>query len=174
MNKHFSMNSVEFAADFILVPVMIVLLLYYNATPFWEMTAYIIFGVFSWTFYEYVMHRWLMHGGGPLTSQHDDHHRHPKALLGNKPWMTIVLSAVLWVSLYEVFGEDFASCYTVGVLWGYLVYCLIHVNIHHGNPAYLHFTFPRLYRHHIGHHRGGRHNFGVSTQLWDIIFRTLR
>lgn len=173
MNKpEYSLNEVEFFADFFLVPVFIMFLMHYNTSSVMEMFAILGAGMISWTLYEYLMHRFLFHRHPWFIDQHDDHHRAPKALVGNKPWMTAAATCVVWGGFYLILGENFASSYTSGVLLGYLIYSGVHVNLHHGDPQTFTRILSHLHRHHSAHHRGGKTNFGVSVDWWDRIFGT--
>lgn len=173
MNRsEYSLNSIEFFADFFLVPVFIMFMMHYNEETLPVMISILLVGILSWTFYEYLMHRFLFHHHPWFVDQHDDHHAKPKALIGNKPWMTAVATAVVWGLIWTIAGVDIASAYTSGLLLGYLIYSGIHVNLHHGDPETFSRTLAKLYRHHAGHHRGGKTNFGVTVDWWDRVFGT--
>ena len=68
-------------------------------------------------------------------------------------------------------GGAFGLGFAVGWAVGYATYELLHWRSHHREPAN---AFTRyLHRRHMAHHRGGLHgNFGVTTPLWDTVFRT--
>jgi sterol desaturase/sphingolipid hydroxylase (fatty acid hydroxylase superfamily) len=168
----FSLNEVEFFADFFMVPVFIMIMMHYNGYSILGMIAVLIIGMGSWTLYEYLMHRFLFHMHPWFMEQHDDHHKKPKAFIGNKPWMTAVATLIIWGVFFLLFGENFSSAYTSGILLGYLIYSGIHVNLHHGDHRTYHRPLARLFRHHAAHHRGGKTNFGVSVDWWDRIFGT--
>jgi len=77
-----------------------------------------------------------------------------------------------------VAGPAFGSAFTAGVMLGYLFYCTIHVSMHHLGARGFGRYGAMMMRLHAGHHRGGQKskvvNFGVSSPLWDIVFRTFR
>lgn len=173
MNRpNYALNTAEFFADFFLVPIFIMFMMHYNNESLPVMIVMLSFGMLSWTLYEYLMHRFLFHCHPWFITQHDDHHAKPKALVGNKPWMTAVATAAVWGVIYVMVGVDIASAYTSGLLLGYLIYSGIHVNLHHGDPKTFSKPLAKLYAHHAGHHRGGKTNFGVSVDWWDRLFRT--
>lgn len=174
MNEHFKLNTLEFLADFFLVPFFIMGMMHYNNSDFITVAMELVFGMFSWTLYEYLLHRFVLHGTGVFARQHHDHHQRPRELIANQPWMTAILTLLTCLVLSLTFGYNFASAYTSGVLWGYLLYSAVHVNMHHGDVSTFSGYFRTLYGHHIGHHRGGRVNYGVTVRLWDRLFRTLR
>ena len=64
----------------------------------------------------------------------------------------------------------FAALLTGAMTMGYVAYGLSHFIMHHRR-----FTTPWLRRwaahHHIHHHHPDK-NFGVTTKLWDVLFRT--
>jgi len=47
----------------------------------------------------------------------------------------------------------------------------MHDRYHH-SPTVDHGILAAMAKHHNGHHRNGRSNFGVSTTLWDHVFGT--
>jgi sterol desaturase/sphingolipid hydroxylase (fatty acid hydroxylase superfamily) len=65
-----------------------------------------------------------------------------------------------------------ASALTFGLLTGYLVYAVVHHATHHWrvDNAWMR----RLKRHHALHHGkpGLPARYGVTSPLWDIVFRT--
>lgn len=168
----FNMNAAEFFADFFMVPIYIICMMHYNDASIVMMIALVLCGVLLWTLFEYFMHRFLFHNTRLFKEQHDDHHRKPKDLVGNAPWMTLIGTIVVWGLLWTLAGADAASSLTSGVLIGYLIYSTIHINLHHGNPKTFHRILAHLHRHHSAHHRGGTTNFGVTVDWWDRIFRT--
>jgi sterol desaturase/sphingolipid hydroxylase (fatty acid hydroxylase superfamily) len=59
----------------------------------------------------------------------------------------------------------------VGFAAGYVAYDMTHYYLHHFHPrsAYI----KRLKRHHMDHHfKDHSRLFGVSSRLWDFVFRT--
>ena len=57
---------------------------------------------------------------------------------------------------------------------GYFAYDLTHYSLHHIDTSKHKGTyFHKLQRYHNQHHFGGEElGFGVSSKLWDVIFRT--
>ena len=70
---------------------------------------------------------------------------------------------------------DLAICITLGSSIGYALYGHLHELIHR-DPGLARHLAPRLYRHHMLHHRtrreGDEHNYGVLTTFWDRLFGT--
>ena len=68
-------------------------------------------------------------------------------------------------------GESSTTSGFAGHVAGYLTYDLCHYYLHHGRPKAK--WLIRLRAHHMNHHHNkeGR-KYGVSTTLWDHVFRT--
>jgi sterol desaturase/sphingolipid hydroxylase (fatty acid hydroxylase superfamily) len=115
-------------------------------------------GVVVWTLGEYVVHRFVLHN--LIQTGHRLHHARPNA----------PVLAVLWqiwgcfALVYFIAGSDFLS----GGLVAYAWHLFVHHSAHHspGNvPA-------PLLKHHSNHHSFASRNYGVSTTVWDRVFRT--
>jgi sterol desaturase/sphingolipid hydroxylase (fatty acid hydroxylase superfamily) len=60
-----------------------------------------------------------------------------------------------------------------GVMHGYLTYDMLHFAIHRGTMTSRMGAYLR--KHHLQHHYAvPERNFGVSSPLWDFVFRTTR
>ncbi|HZI46665.1 MAG TPA: sterol desaturase family protein [Pyrinomonadaceae bacterium] len=141
-----------------------------HAVPGWLVLSYFA-GIFNWTLFEYVFHRWIYHRGETLAhAGHRMHHDHPKMLIG-MPWF--MTTGFLWL-LWYVFAYKLEIRYFVtfwaGMVTGYLVYSALH-HVHH------HFSLRgpwirKLYAHHQIHHKFENVNFGVTNRFWDHVFGT--
>ena len=133
-----------------------------------------------WTLTEYAMHRFVFHfparsrlGKWLVFLFHGVHHDTPqdKTRLVMPPAGAILLLAFIW-PLFEVlipapWTEPFGAFFLIG----YLGYDYIHYATHHF-PMRLG-LLQRLKRHHMKHHYSGEAaRYGVSSPLWDIVFRT--
>jgi cyclopropane-fatty-acyl-phospholipid synthase len=128
-------------------------------------------GLIVWSFLEYALHRFILHGVDPFRRWHAEHHDNPSALVGTPTFYSATLF-VLLVFVPACALTDFwkGSGLTLGVLIGYLAFGSIHHAVHHWRPR-----TPWLKRRkqlHALHHRLGDRHFGVSTSFWDRIFRT--
>lgn len=168
----YHLNALEYFADFFIVPICVMFIMHYNTETIGFMISMVVVGAVSWTFAEYWLHRYVLHGKGTFGTQHTEHHMRPKALIGNPPWLTVVSMLGLLGFTWVISNYDFASAFTAGVLCGYLIYAAIHVNLHHRAPEEYGPTMARLYEHHKGHHRGGQYNYGVTVDWWDRVFKT--
>lgn len=137
-------------------------------------------GVVFFTFVEYLMHRYLYHL--PATSErnkkisytiHGVHHDYPKdkSRLAMPPVLSLLIAAVLFI-LYRAVLGDLVFGFLSGFLVGYAAYLAIHYSVHifkvPGN-----FLKILWYHHSIHHYREPDRAFGVSSPLWDVIFRTM-
>ena len=136
----------------------------------WAMFALV--GSAGWTFIEYVVHRWLYHHVPFFRDVHAAHHAEPNAYIGAPPIVGIVL--IFAVFFVPPAGIDLtaASGLTTGVLVGYVGYMLVHHAAHYWtvNPgSWLH----QARRHHALHHYHSETcNFGITTSIWDHVFKT--
>ena len=168
----------------IIFSVISIALVYYGIiekgfqTP--EMVLLFFAGLAFFTFVEYIMHRYLYHI--PATSErkqkisytmHGVHHDYPKdkSRLAMPPLLSLIVATVLFI-IYRVVLGDFVFGFLAGFLIGYAGYLAVHYSVHA-------FKVPNnflkvLWHHHsIHHYREPDRAFGVSSTLWDHIFRTM-
>ena len=131
-------------------------------------------GIGIWTLMEYFLHRIALHQIAPLVPLHAAHHSAPRARVGTPVWMSLPLLAVgIFLPAWRIAGFTTASGLTSGVMLGYLWYGFVHHLLHHtqsgGAPRY----FEPLRTWHMRHHYSPKKgNYGVTTSLWDRVFRT--
>lgn len=136
-------------------------------------------GVFSWTFFEYILHRFLFH----LVSDagwmkrfsyivHGIHHEYPKdkQRLVMPPVPSIILAATFFIFFRLIMGS-FVFAFFSGFMIGYLSYAMIHYSMHAFRAPKNAFKFFWEY-HNIHHYKHSDKAFGVSSPLWDHIFGT--
>jgi 4-hydroxysphinganine ceramide fatty acyl 2-hydroxylase len=138
-------------------------------------------GVVIWTLLEYIIHRYAFHyqpktrfGKQLHFIVHGVHHDYPNDAkrLVMPPAVSIPLAVVFCGIFFTVFGR-FGSAMSAGFGFGYVCYDTIHYAIHH-------FPMKRgiwhwLKQHHLRHHYHDDHaGYGVSSPLWDYVFRTTR
>jgi sterol desaturase/sphingolipid hydroxylase (fatty acid hydroxylase superfamily) len=132
----------------------------------------ITMGLLAWTLLEYMLHRWVLHRVPPFCRLHSQHHEHQGALIGTPTWVSAPLFLAVWAVVSRAEGSSEACALVAGLMTGYLVYAFIHDAVHHRavrQGTWLH----RAKVWHALHHRPGAHcNFGVSSRLWDAVFRT--
>ena len=136
-------------------------------------------GTLSWSFFEYIMHRKLFHMivASPrakkfVYTMHGVHHEFPrdKERLFMPPVPSIVIACAFFGLYYALMGWNALSFFP-GFLFGYLIYGSMHFAIHtFAPPKFL----KALWRnHHLHHYKAEDKGFGVSSVLWDIVFRTV-
>src|SRR5215472_3117629 len=140
-----------------------------------------LLGVLTWTLLEYVLHRWLFHwekdtalGRRIHFLLHGVHHDYPtdKDRLVMPLGVSIPLGIVIYALVYFVVGQTYGEPFYVGMVIGYLNYDGTHYAVHHFKHTSRIGRF--LKRHHMLHHHADNDGgFGVSTPLWDVVFRTM-
>jgi sterol desaturase/sphingolipid hydroxylase (fatty acid hydroxylase superfamily) len=150
----------------------------------WLPAAYLI-GLFLWTLAEYVLHRFLFHYPAKTPRQerifflfHGVHHAQPrsKTRLVMPPVVSVPMAALFyglfWLVLGQLLGAPFwIAPMFAGFITGYLIYDMTHYAIHHFQMRKGYWK--NIRRHHMHHHfKTPNERFGVSSPLWDIVFRT--
>jgi sterol desaturase/sphingolipid hydroxylase (fatty acid hydroxylase superfamily) len=148
----------------------------------WALVGLPLGGVFLWTLLEYVLHAGAFHRplGGALfravRQLHGGHHDDPDDPMQILTRLAFSFPAalLLWSAFRLLLGSwQLAALPTAGVAVGYLGYELIHYAIHRW-PRGARLLRP-LTRHHLyHHHKDPTRCFGVTTPLWDVVFRTGR
>lgn len=146
-----------------------------------EIILAIALGALSWTFLEYVLHRFLGHIKTRLLvrtrfhKEHTKHHlkRHYFAGTRDKLLTLLGTAPVVFLFGYLMAGTLMALCFTMGFVSMYLTYELVHFRMHVKSPP--HFYASRMRAHHFYHHFVDENmNHGVTTPLWDVVFGTYR
>jgi cyclopropane-fatty-acyl-phospholipid synthase len=138
-----------------------------------ELFLLILGGVFLWTFLEYALHRFLLHGLPPFSTWHAQHHRNPHARICLSTGMSLSLIHLLVFLPCWLFMEFWrAFSLTLGVLVGYAVYTHVHHALHHAKSSNAWLGELKIF--HARHHtlRVPPGHYGVTTRLWDRVFRT--
>ena len=138
--------------------------------------ASFVAGLASWTLLEYIIHYWLGHlpkGRILISAEHLKHHGD---ILYFTPLRLKVRGAlpVLAVLLFIVGGACGLTAglgFVAAVALGWTTYEWLHQSIHVNGPRGAYSRWAA--RHHLSHHFGPPNvNHGVTTPLWDLIFRT--
>ena len=145
-----------------------------------ETSGLVLAGVVFWTFFEYIFHRFVFHfdPNGPFQTRlqfviHGVHHQYPhdKDRLVMPVTVSIPL-AFLFLLLFQLLLGGSAWGFFTGFVAGYVGYDMMHYAVHHAKG----FESPVLRKirsHHLAHHfRDTRLGFGVSSPIWDFVFRT--
>lgn len=138
-------------------------------------------GLLCWTLIEYGLHRFAFHyqarsklGVRIVYFLHLSHHEapeDPKRTVAS-PLYSIPIAIVTFL-LFLALTRNLAvaSILMSGVISGYLYYETIHFSLHHSGSN---MRLLRLYRrYHLHHHyQDDTRRFGVTTPIWDLVFRT--
>ncbi|KAK6932016.1 Fatty acid hydroxylase [Dillenia turbinata] len=137
-------------------------------------------GVLIWTLLEYTLHRFLFHmkttsywGNTLHYLLHGCHHKHPmdRLRLVFPPAAAAILSIPVWTMFKLLLTPCVAPAFFGGSLLGYVMYDCTHYYLHHGKPS--NEVAQNLKRYHLNHHfRVQSKGFGITSPLWDKIFRT--
>jgi dihydroceramide fatty acyl 2-hydroxylase len=139
-----------------------------------------VLGVFSWTLLEYVLHRYVFHFKPNPKSElqrdaswliHGIHHDYPwdRDRLVMPPTVTALIAVAVWF-LFKFLGRA-EHAWMAGLVGGYVWYDLTHYYLHHAAPTT---RFGKwLRRYHLVHHfQTPDVRYGITTPLWDHVFRT--
>jgi 4-hydroxysphinganine ceramide fatty acyl 2-hydroxylase len=150
-----------------------------RVSPLYGVAAF-LFGILLWTLTEYIIHRWVFHYEPKTVTGrkihflvHGIHHDYPRD--ATRLVMPLLVSAPLATFFFYSFMLAFGDFYLLvfsGFVIGYVSYDSIHYATHHINLKGKIGGFLRSY--HLRHHYEDEHTaYGVSTPLWDYIFRSI-
>lgn len=139
-------------------------------------------GVLSWTLVEYILHRFIFHWTqvkepwkSIASGLHMSHHRAPDQddIILAPPFVSLAFGIILYL-LFALFSWSWsaAAILEAGLLAGYVVYEWVHYGSHR-------FKMKRgigkyLQQYHLRHHfKNPKGYFGVTSPLWDYVFRSL-
>ena len=137
-------------------------------------------GWLFFTFVEYNIHRFAYHL--PPSSErnkeiaykiHGVHHAYPKdkKRLALPPAVSVVVGTVLLL-LFELVLDQYSFSFLAGFMVGYAFYLLVHYAVHIFRPPSN--FLKALWSNHAIHHYGDDTIlFGVSSPIWDYVYRTL-
>ncbi|MBD0333691.1 MAG: sterol desaturase family protein [Chitinophagaceae bacterium] len=137
-------------------------------------------GMFFWTFFEYIMHRWVFHMVAEseraqkfVYIMHGNHHHYPRdrERLFMPPIPSLILASIIFSLMYLVLREN-VFVFFPGFIFGYLMYGSMHYAIHAWNPPFR-WMKPLWRNHHLHHYKDEARGFGVSTTIWDRVFGTM-
>ena len=135
-----------------------------------------VVGALSWTLCEYLLHRFIGHSKKSQRGFAQEHRAHHSAgdyfmpLLKKLRVSLQVLAPLTLVSIY-LLGSAAGSGFALGFTVFFLIYEIVHKRAHTHPPQNSYGRWLR--RHHFFHHFSApRKNFGVTTPLWDWVFRT--
>jgi dihydroceramide fatty acyl 2-hydroxylase len=146
-----------------------------------ETGALFVAGVLVWSLTEYLLHRYVFHwmndtsfGKRVHFLLHGVHHDYPndKDRLVMPLGASLPLGVLFYVIYYFLVGPLRGEPMYAGMALGYMAYDGTHYAVHHFKQRTRIGRFIR--RHHMLHHHADHSGgFGVSSPLWDIVFRTM-
>jgi sterol desaturase/sphingolipid hydroxylase (fatty acid hydroxylase superfamily) len=146
-----------------------------------ELAVLTLAGLGIWTLTEYWLHRLFFHwepdnnfGRRMHFIIHGVHHDHPndRMRLVMPPAVSIALATLFFLGFSAIFGTPAAYPLFAGLIMGYLAYDYMHYHQHHHTPKTA--IGKRLRAAHMRHHfQDHRYGYGVSSPLWDFVFRTM-
>lgn len=122
-------------------------------------------GFLFWTFAEYWAHRsilhtifWQNHG------THLHHHQHPEDFVIFPIWQL----PLVWLAFFLIMPLPFFAGFTLGYVW----FVALHHMLHHWqlNDGWL----KQYSVWHDRHHKETYYNYGITTPIWDFVFRTYK
>jgi sterol desaturase/sphingolipid hydroxylase (fatty acid hydroxylase superfamily) len=138
-------------------------------------------GTLVFSLFEYALHRFVFHRAFPddragrieafLT--HGYHHAYPEdpERLVMPPMASIPLGVLTASISISAFGLSIGLAAFAGFVTGYVLYDTTHFALHHWRPRTAIGAWMRRY-HLLHHHAEEPTRFGVSSPLWDVVFRT--
>jgi Sterol desaturase len=145
----------------------------------WKIILVFSAGMFFWTFFEYIMHRFVFHWVSKNEKAqrivyvvHGNHHEFPrdKERLFMPPIPSIIISSLVFLIMYLAMSK-IAFVFFPGFILGYLLYGSIHYAIHAWKPPF-NWLKPLWRNHYLHHYKNHERGFGVSTTFWDKIWGT--
>ena len=177
------LSKVHFSVPlFIYIPVIIFFTYqaFSNGIGIAGYALFFLIGLAVWTATEYLLHRFIFHyypssefGKRVHFIFHGVHHDYPKdkKRLVLPPSASIPLAALFYFLFSLFLANEKLYAFFPGFLLGYLIYDMLHYAMHHHN--FKSGIMKRVKQHHMLHHyQDPEHGYGVSSSLWDIIFRS--
>lgn len=134
-------------------------------------------GAMTWSFMEYIIHRFLGHDRRFRPNRFAEEHlpHHSKGDYFAPTWKkfgaAVLVFPVAFSPVYLLAGLEYGLLYASGLVVAYSFYEILHrlEHIHAGFGPYGRWAR----RHHFYHHFGNpAMNHGVTSPIWDIVFRT--
>jgi len=136
---------------------------------------YVVLGGVGWTLAEYGIHRFLGHRftrnpfGVEHTAHHAGHEVFGPAYL--KVLASLAVGVVLVPSAVGILGQAGGIAWCAGFYAAYAGYEIVHRRLHMRAPVGAYGRWAR--KHHFAHHfMNPGMNHGVTSPVWDWVFRT--
>jgi len=131
-------------------------------------------GWITWTFAEYILHRFWNHSktvdnSSAIIRRHHHHHTHPTEIRitgVQRVWMIVIAFVLVAISAWT----DSYLYWLAGAWMGFFWFFQMHYILH---QAWARKIIPTMVRYHIVHHcKQPDRCFGISTMIWDVVFNT--
>jgi len=164
------MRRIRHFGDFVTLPVAIMI---FVGLAGMQRLYLVVAGMAAWTLMEYLVHRFIFHHLESLGRRlHQLHHDHPNDPDSERSSLsTPLLASPIGFLLIVAAGLEDGSAIFAGLLSGYLAFIAIHYAVHRWCIEPNSWLYAAKLRH-LTHHRLEDCNFGVTTNFWDIVFRT--
>jgi sterol desaturase/sphingolipid hydroxylase (fatty acid hydroxylase superfamily) len=163
------MRRLRHFGDFFTIPLAIVI---FAGLAGMDRLHLMLAGIAAWTLLEYLVHRFVFHIHSMGRRLHQLHHDHPSDPDSERSSLSTPLLALpIGFLLIGAAGWEDGSAIFAGLLFGYLVFIIVHYAVHRwpiGPGSWLYSAKLR----HLAHHHLENCNFGVTTIFWDVVFRT--
>ena len=166
-----------------IIPILVFyfIILVKSEVAFYRIGTYFLIGLFSWSFFEYIVHRFGYHKRTKskkvqwfLDAFHLHHHNNlmDYRVLNAGFLLIYPLTIILLGAVYMLTNNlDNVSSFGLGMTLYYLFYEYVHYQIHkkRHQKGYLN-KFQKYHLHH--HYKNWNKNYGNTITLWDKIFKT--
>jgi sterol desaturase/sphingolipid hydroxylase (fatty acid hydroxylase superfamily) len=151
----------------------------YSEIAWFDQVAIFFFGLVLFSLIEYLVHRYIFHmvTNTKLREKiqyafHGVHHEFPKdtTRLAMPPVISVLIVTILYLLFKFIIG-DYTYGFLPGFITGYSLYLIVHYVVHAYQPP-KNFLKALWINHGIHHYKDHERAFGVSSPLWDYVFRT--
>jgi sterol desaturase/sphingolipid hydroxylase (fatty acid hydroxylase superfamily) len=144
-------------------------------------------GVAVWTWVEYMVHRFVLHGRFPdgpgrlqhamhrfFDTMHGDHHLRPWDGMYINGFLDTLPFAILFGALSFALPLPTAPVFVATLLQCYVIEEWVHYSVHFHTFRWRYFSYIR--RHHLYHHSPHGYDvaFGISNGIWDLLVPATR
>lgn len=150
-----------------------------DAQPWWRMARDVVMILVLYDLLYYLMHRYLMHDGGPLSAVHALHHRQHNPCRMDSSYIhpaEVALALALFVASNAAVALAVGRLHVAANVAAWIALQRINLFNHHrwldgGGPARPFGALARMHRNH--HVRFTGSNYGQISPLFDWLFGTL-
>ena len=130
-----------------------------------------LFASSSWSFTEYIFHRFLLHI--ILYRHHKKHHIYPNKLsIINTPMTMVIINCIFYFYIFKLFvNPPIIMSYYIFIGFNYLSFEIIHM-LSHRYKGDSNIILNAKYYHKL-HHIDENVNYSFVTLFWDYMFGTL-